>query len=191
MRLTFIGPPGAGKGTQSQRLIRHFNIPHLSTGDMLRDAVRRKTPAGVAASEYMGSGHLVPDSIILDLVEARLADPDCREGYLLDGFPRTLVQAQALDELLAAKDTPLHAAIELQVDGEELVRRLSQRGRADDTTEIIRLRLAEFWKETAPLCNYYRRRGLLFSIDGEGREDEVFLRITEVLSRLRMSPDFR
>lgn len=185
MRLTFIGPPGAGKGTQSQRLIRHLNIPHLSTGDMLRDAVRCKTPAGVAASEYMGSGRLVPDRVILDMVAARLAGPDCQSGYLLDGFPRTLGQAQAFDDMLAGQGTPLQAALELQVDEDELVRRLSSRGRADDTAEIIRLRLANFWKETAPLCNYYRRRGLLFSIDGEGREDEVFLRIIDVVSRLQ------
>ncbi len=188
MRLIFIGPPGAGKGTQSQRLIRHLGIPHLSTGEMLRAACRNKTPEGLAADEFMQTGRLVPDPIILQLVGRRLDEPDCQKGCLLDGFPRTLVQAKALDEFLEQRGTPLDAALELQVDEEVLVQRLAGRNRVDDSPEIIRLRLGDFFKETSPLCNYYRRRGLLFSIDGEGTQDEVFRRIVEVLSRLKRRP---
>ena len=185
MRLIFIGPPGAGKGTQSQRLIRHLGIPHISTGEMLRQACRDKTLLGLAADEYMNSGRLVPDPLILQLIEQRLDQPDCKSGGLFDGFPRTLVQAKALDELLAQRGTPLDAALELKVDEEELVQRLAGRGRNDDSPEIIRLRLGDFIRETSPLCNYYRRRGLLFSIDGIGSQDEVFQRLVEVISRLK------
>ena len=188
MRLIFIGPPGAGKGTQSQRLIRHLGIPHLSTGEMLRNACRQKTAEGLIADEYMQSGRLVPDPVILRLVARRLEEPDCQPGCLLDGFPRTLGQAKALDEFLEQRGTPLDAALELKVDEEELVRRLADRARVDDSPEIIRLRLNDFFTETAPLCNYYRRRGLLFSIDGLGTQDEVFRRIVEVLSRLKRRP---
>jgi adenylate kinase len=188
MRLVFIGPPGAGKGTQSQRLIRHLTIPHLSTGEMLRQACRDQTPLGLAADEYMNSGRLVPDELILQLVGERLDQPDCQVGCLFDGFPRTLVQAKALDEILGLRGTPLDAALELKVDKEELVQRLAGRGREDDSPEIIRRRLEGFIQETAPLCNYYRRRGLLFSIDGLGRPDEVFQRIVEVIGRLKPHP---
>src|SRR5437588_8429339 len=140
MRLIFIGPPGAGKGTQSQRLIDTLQVPHLSTGDMLRDAVQNQTPEGRRAIEYMDRGKLVPDEIILAMVGRRIAEADCARGYLLDGFPRTLAQAETLDSLLTRENIPLDAVLELRVDEESLIRRLAGRGRADDRPEVIRER---------------------------------------------------
>lgn len=184
MRIVFIGPPGVGKGTQAQRLIGRLNIAHLSTGDMLRQARTEKTDLGLEAETYMAAGKLVPDDLMLKLIGRRLDEPDCQNGYLLDGFPRTLVQAEALDEILARRHTPLGLALELTADTEELVERLSARGREDDKPEIVRRRLEEYQRQTAPMCDYYRQQGLLESVDGQGTPQEVFDRIKTLLDNL-------
>ena len=181
MRMVFIGPPGAGKGTQAERLVKTYKMAHLSTGDMLRAARDAKTDVGLKADKFMSSGALVPDEIIVAIIAERLAKPDCRQGYLLDGFPRTIAQAEALDAMLAEKGTPLHVVLELRVPEEELFRRLAGRGRADDTPEVIRQRLVAYRKQTEPLLEYYGRQGVLQSIDGLGTVDEIFARAKGVL----------
>lgn len=181
MRIVFIGPPGAGKGTQAAKIVERYMIAHLSTGDMLRAARDAKTPLGLKADEYMSRGELVPDDIIIGLIRERLAGPDCRRGYLLDGFPRTIAQAEALDSMLAQQNTPLDVVLELQVPEEELFRRLAGRGRADDKPEVIRQRLVAYRTQTEPLLEYYRNKHLLRSVDGLGSVDEIFERIRAVL----------
>ncbi len=185
MRMVFIGPPGAGKGTQAERLVKTYQMAHLSTGDMLRAARDAKTEVGLKADKFMSSGALVPDEIIVAIIAERLVKPDCRQGYLLDGFPRTIAQAEALDAMLAEKGTPLHVVLELRVPEEELFRRLAGRGRADDTPEVIRQRLVAYRKQTEPLLEYYGRRGLLKTIDGLGTVDEIFDRAKTVLDGAR------
>ncbi|ASV74009.1 Adenylate kinase [Thermogutta terrifontis] len=181
MRIVFIGPPGAGKGTQAQKIVERYMIAHLSTGDMLRAARDAKTPLGLKADEFMSRGELVPDDIIIDLIRERLQSPDCRRGYLLDGFPRTIAQAEALDAMLASQNTPLDVVLELQVPEDELFRRLAGRGRADDKPEVIRQRLVAYRTQTEPLLDYYRRKNLLRSVDGVGTVDEIFERIRAIL----------
>jgi adenylate kinase len=189
MRIVFIGPPGVGKGTQSLRLVKFLNVPHLSTGDMLRQAGQEKSELGLLSQQYMAQGKLVPDPIILQLVGQRLDQDDCQEGCLLDGFPRTLGQAQALDEFLNRRGTPLTAALELKADPEELVKRLAGRGRDDDRPEVVRERLQQYAGLTAPLSEYYARQGRLFQIDGSGTPDEVFGRIKTVVSQIKKDPE--
>lgn len=184
MRLVLLGPPGVGKGTQSQRLVSSLGIPHLSTGEMLRQARREETPLGLEADRYMSQGKLVPDALILHLVEHRLVSDDCQHGYLLDGFPRTLGQARALDEFLKQRGTPLSAVIELRANQDELVARLTGRGREDDRPEVIRQRLEEHARQTAVLSDYYRQDGRLFAIDAMGSPDEVSGRISAVLTQV-------
>ncbi|MEX2560700.1 MAG: adenylate kinase [Pirellulales bacterium] len=181
MRVIFIGPPGAGKGTQSQRLAEYLDIPHLSTGDMLRQAVREQTEAGRLAEPYMSSGQLVPDEIILKLVGERLQRPDAATGAVFDGFPRNLRQAESLDNTLREMNSPLDVAIELRLDDAQVIQRLSGRGRDDDRPEIIAERLKSYWDQTRPLLDYYRKRGLLKTVDGSGSPDEVFERIKAAL----------
>jgi adenylate kinase len=187
MRLIFLGPPGAGKGTQSERLLRYLRIPHLSTGDMLRSAIAGRTPEGARAEEYMSAGQLVPDPIILDLVAARLEKPDCMSGALFDGFPRTLGQAQALDDYLQQHGRPLDLVLELRVPDEAVIKRLSGRGRTDDRPEVIAQRLKAYWSQTRPLTDYYSQRGLLETIDGIGSPDEVFDRIKRAVDKRQSS----
>jgi adenylate kinase len=184
MRIVFIGPPGVGKGTQASRLIKFLNIPHLSTGDMLRQACQEKSDLGLLSQEYMLQGKLVPDPIILQLVGKRLDQDDCQNGCLFDGFPRTLGQAQAFDEFLQRRGMPLTAALELKADPEELVKRLAGRGRDDDRPEIVRERLKQYARQTAPLSDYYAQQGRLFEIDGSGTPDEVFGRVKAVINEI-------
>jgi adenylate kinase len=184
MRIVFIGPPGAGKGTQAERLVETYRLAHLSTGDMLRAARDAKTELGQKAEQYMSAGALVPDEVIIGLIEQRLQQADCAGGYLLDGFPRTIAQAEALDKLLAGQATPLDVVLELRVPEEELFRRLAGRGRADDNPDVIRQRLVAYRNQTAPLLAYYGERGRLKSIEGLGTVDEVFARAKAVLDPL-------
>ena len=181
MRIVFIGPPGAGKGTQAERLIETYSMAHLSTGDMLRAARDAKTEVGQEADKYMSAGQLVPDEIIVGVIAERLTQPDCEGGYLLDGFPRTIAQAEALDKMLAEKGTPLDVVLELKVPEEELFTRLAGRGRADDTPDVIRQRLVAYREQTAPLLAYYTEKNLLKSIDGLGTIEEIFDRAKAVL----------
>ena len=177
MRIILIGPPGAGKGTQCQRLVQLLRVPHLSTGEMLRVAVRAGTPEGRQAAEFMTQGQLVPDSLIVGMVSRRLEMEDCRNGCLLDGFPRTLPQAAILDELLERRAMSVDGVIELAVPRDELIRRMLARKREDDDPEVFTRRITSFELQTAPLLDYYARQGKLASIDGLGTADEIFGRV--------------
>jgi adenylate kinase len=185
MNLILLGPPGAGKGTQGHQLSEKYSIPEISTGDILRGAVRKGTPLGREAQSYMDRGALVPDAIMIGLVRERLAQDDTARGFILDGFPRTVVQAEALTQLCEEQRRPIEHVISIVVPHEELLQRLAGRrqleGRHDDTDEAIRHRLEVYERETAPLIDYYRRQGLLRCIVGIGTIDEIFQRIIVVL----------
>ena len=182
MRIILIGPPGAGKGTQCQRLVEFLRMPHLSTGEMLRTAVRAGTPEGLQAAGFMANGQLVPDDIIVGMVTRRLEAADCRDGCLLDGFPRTLHQAETLDDLLERRAMSVDGVIELAVPRDELVRRMLARGREDDDPEVFARRIESFEIQTAPLLDYYARQGKLASIDGLGTAEETFGRVRRAVA---------
>lgn len=169
-RLIFLGAPGAGKGTQAQILSQSRGIPHISTGDILRSEVKDQTELGLQAKSYMNKGELVPDSLILDMIRGRLAQPEARKGWILDGFPRNVSQAEFLDRLLAEIQQHYDLAIDLNVPQQILVERLLDRAkiqnRPDDTEEVIRRRLVVYDEQTAPLIDYYRHKGVFRSIDG-------------------------
>ncbi|MEX0938051.1 MAG: adenylate kinase [Pirellulales bacterium] len=188
MRIVFIGPPGAGKGTQAVRLAEYLEVPHLSTGEILREAQAQRTALGDIASQYINDGRLVPDEIIVRVVAQRIEQPDCDQGCLFDGFPRTLPQAESLDALLAAQQQqPLDLVLNLTVDEEELIRRLVQRGRVDDHLAAIQERLAEFRSLTQPVLEYYQSRGLLHNIEGSGTPDAVAGRIRTIVDPILQS----
>ncbi len=174
MRIILIGPPGAGKGTQSQHLARSLGIPHISTGDVLRREVSANTSLGQSVQQFISHGRLVPDEVMLKIVQHRLAQPDCASGFLLDGFPRTVVQANQLQTFLEAHNLQLNGAIEIQVETKELLRRLTVRLRADDRPEIIQERIAIYQRETQPLLDFYRHKNQLHVIDGHGTVEKVF-----------------
>jgi adenylate kinase len=177
MRVVLLGPPGAGKGTQADRIADRFQLVHVATGDILRANVAGGTPLGEVAQAYLDSGELVPDDVVVAMMLERLTQPDCAQGFLLDGFPRSVAQARALDQQLAELGTPLDAAINLEVAEEELLHRLARRGRADDNAETVRRRLQVFVSSTRPLLDYYDGQGLLFSVAAAGTIDEVSERI--------------
>jgi adenylate kinase len=185
-RLLMLGPPGAGKGTQAQRLMKKLGIPQISTGDMLRDAVAAKTDVGMRAHAVMTRGDLVSDDIVIAVAEQRLAAPDARRGFILDGFPRTPGQADALDAMLARLGTPLECCIALSLDEDEIVRRLLKRaaieGRSDDNEETVRKRLKIYYAQTEPLLEHYARQGIVRAVDGSASVDEVAKRIEEALA---------
>ncbi|GEL16264.1 adenylate kinase [Pseudonocardia asaccharolytica] len=179
MRLVLVGPPGAGKGTQAERLAERLDIPHISTGDLFRANLRDETPLGVEAKRYMDAGELVPDTVTVGMVRDRLAQPDAAKGFLLDGFPRTVTQAEALSGLLAEIGDELDAVVEFVVPEDELVQRLLGRGRSDDTEDVIRRRQQVYREETSPLLDFYRDR--LLTVDAVGTVDEITNRVFEVL----------
>lgn len=181
-RLIFLGPPGAGKGTQAQTLAQAHQIPHISTGDILRASVAQQTTLGKKAQSYMDKGELVPDQLILDLVQERLNESDAVTGWILDGFPRTVTQATFLDELLNQIHQTCDCVVNFEVPDEVLVERLLGRGRKDDTEEVIRHRLDVYRQQTAPLIDFYRERKQLVSIDGNQPVKEVNEKLSQIFS---------
>jgi adenylate kinase len=192
MRLVLLGPPGAGKGTQAVRLADHFRCSAVATGDIFRSHVADGTPLGRLAQEYLDRGDLVPDDVVIEMVMGRISGPDCEKGFVLDGFPRTVGQAEALDGKLAAADSPLDAALFFEISEDELFRRLAGRSaalhRSDDTEQTIRHRLEVFAIKTRPLTDYYERAGLLQRVDAIGKVKEVTKRILEGLEQLERRP---
>ena len=185
MRLVLLGAPGSGKGTQAARLKEHLQVPHISTGDLLRAEVAAGTPLGLQAKEVMARGDLVSDAILLGMLKDRFSRDDTRAGFILDGYPRNLAQAAALGELLASLGQKFDAAVQLAVDNEQIIARLAGRaqaeGRADDSPESVRHRLNVYDQQTAPVIDFYRQHGQLTVVDGVGSLDEVFTRIVEAI----------
>jgi adenylate kinase len=185
-RLLLLGPPGAGKGTQAQLLAERLGVPQISTGEMLRAAVAAGSEVGKRAKAFMEAGKLVPDEVVIGVAAQRLGQPDAKKGFILDGFPRTAAQADTLDKLLPSLGFSLECCVSLQVDEEELVKRLLKRaeieGRPDDNERTIRTRMQVYKESTAPLIAYYRARGVLREVDGEGSVSEVAKRLEQALA---------
>ena len=191
MRLILLGPPGAGKGTQAQYIVEKFGIPQLSTGDMLREAVAAGTEVGLRAKAVMDAGELVSDEIVNSIVSERISADDCKPGFILDGYPRTLAQADSVEAMMASKGLELNCVVELVVDDKALVGRIVKRAeeaaaagkpvRKDDNAEVFDERLREYYKKTAPLIGYYHAKGKLKQVDGMGSIEEVAVSIKEVL----------
>jgi adenylate kinase len=210
--IIFMGPPGAGKGTQAERIVSEFGIPHISTGDMFRAAIKEGTPLGLEAKSYMDQGKLVPDDVTIGIVRERLSKPDTKQGALMDGFPRTVAQAEALDSMVQELGTKIDHVINLEVDRDQLLARLTGRRvckscgatyhvvfnppakdgicdkcggelyqRADDTAETVATRLDVYFKQTAPLLEYYAGKGVLRSVNGEAGIEDVYREISEIL----------
>ena len=186
MRLVLLGAPGSGKGTQATRLEQHLQVPHITTGGLLRGAVAAGTPLGQVVGPIMAAGNLVSDELMLGVLEERFAQADTRNGFILDGYPRNLVQARALDALLERIGQPMDIAVQLDVDPDLIVQRLAGRaqaeGRADDSPEAVRNRLKVYEEQTAPVVDYYRNLGKLAHLDGVGSLDQVFTRIVEAIA---------
>jgi adenylate kinase len=188
MKLILLGPPGAGKGTQAKRLEERFGLAQLSTGDMLRAAVAAKTEVGKKAEAIMARGELVPDEVVVGIIADRIEKPDCAKGYILDGFPRNVTQAEALDKMLAGKGTKLDAVVELAVNDGILLSRIETRAsetvggpRADDNADALKKRLKVYHEQTAPLIAYYSKKGALKSVDGMMDIDDVTRQLEAVL----------
>ena len=214
MYIVLLGAPGAGKGTQAREVSKHFSIPQISTGDMLREAVQKGTPLGLAAKAKMEAGELVPDEVVCGIVEQRVDQPDCQGGFILDGFPRTLAQAEFVDRMLQAKGRGNPLVLDIQVDWDLLLKRLTGRRtcslcgeiynvylnpprvegvcdkdggkllqRADDSEETIRQRLLAYEKQTSPLIEYYRRKGVLHEVDGNRRPELIAGELSDCLGK--------
>ncbi len=215
MNIILLGPPGGGKGTQAKKIVEKYGIPHIATGDILREAVAKGTELGKKAKEYMDRGELVPDDIVIGIVKERLKQPDCEKGFLLDGFPRTLKQAEALDEMLSELNKKIDVTIYIDVPEEEVVKRIANRRsckvcgavyhliyappkepnkcdkcggelyqRDDDKEDVVRQRFKVYMENTAPLIEYYEKKGLLYKVDGTRSIDEVWSQIEEVLKKV-------
>jgi adenylate kinase len=208
MRMILVGPPGAGKGTQAARLVEQFKIPHISSGDMFRAAAKAGTPLGLEADRHMKQGHLVPDELTIGLILERIKQPDCAHGFMLDGFPRTRPQAEALDQALAEANVALDAVVLIEVPDQLLEERTCGRRtdpdtgkiyhlkynpppadivdrlvhRKDDTIESVKMRMAKYHSETAPIIPYYSQRGILKKVDGVGEPDVITQRLIAVLN---------
>jgi adenylate kinase len=181
-RLIFLGPPGAGKGTQAKNLAEFLQIPHISTGDILRQAIQDQTNLGIQARGFMDKGELVPDKLVEDMVEERLKQPDAQTGWILDGFPRKVTQAKFLGELLISLHEGGEKVINLDAPDEVVIKRLLGRGRKDDTEEVIRRRLEIYRDETAPLINYYSDRQKLLTLNGNQSQEEVFSDLKNIIA---------
>jgi adenylate kinase len=192
LRALLLAPPGAGKGTQGERLADVYGVPHLATGDRLREHVRDGTPLGKEAAAYMADGRLVPDALVTGMVARMLSEPEPLDGFILDGFPRTIGQAQAAYEYGQQRGVTFHVVVSLDVPEDELVRRVLERGRAtgrtDDTEDTVRTRLAVYHAQTAPLLDFYQARGILAEVDGTGTVDEVTDRIRGAVDKLYPGP---
>ena len=185
MRIVLLGAPGSGKGTQAKLLQKHLDLPHISTGALLRAAVEARTPLGQQAKAIMDRGELVPDDVMLDLIEERLGQADADRGFLLDGYPRNLIQAEALDALLERLEKPVDEAIQIDIDPEAVIARIMKRaeleGRSDDTEEVVRNRMRVYEEQTAPVVGFYAEKGLLTRVLGMGTIEEVLQLILSVL----------
>ncbi|TNE71857.1 adenylate kinase [bacterium] len=184
MKIVLFGPPGAGKGTQAKLIEEKFGIKQLSTGDIFRSHIKNQTELGKKVKSILDSGNLVPDSVVVELVVDTVKNPEFEKGYILDGFPRTVVQAEEFDAFLQSTGSKIDACIGLEVPKDELIKRILSRGegRADDTPEKVAVRLDVYEKETAPVMGYYKKTGVFSSIDGVGTIDEIFGRITSKLA---------
>lgn len=217
MRLIFLGPPGVGKGTQAGQLSEHYRTPHIATGDILRAAIAKKTPVGLEAKSYIDAGKLVPDDVIINIIRERLKEPDTEAGYILDGFPRTIKQGEALSKLMDESRQKIDRVLYFELPEEELVKRIAGRRscpscqkvyhtlfnpppqegvcscgtplvqRKDDRPETVKARLAVYRNETTPLIQYYRERGLLSQIDANGSVDEVTKRVEDAVLQKKIS----
>ncbi len=187
MRIVLLGPPGAGKGTQAAQVAARFGIPHVSTGDMMRAAIASGSAIGRRAKEFLDAGRLVPDEVMVDVVDDRIGRDDCAGGFLLDGFPRTLAQAEALDHLLRTRGIDLTQVLEFRVPSDllkdRLVSRGAKEGRTDDTAEVIEKRLQVYEEQTRPVSAFYAKRGTLIQVDGVGTIEEVQARVVEALEK--------
>ncbi|HKK45459.1 MAG TPA: adenylate kinase [Balneolaceae bacterium] len=183
MRIIIFGPPGAGKGTQAKLISEEYDIPHLSTGEIFRSAIKNETKLGKEVKSILDSGNLVPDEKVVALVEEELKDSKYDDGYILDGFPRTVPQAEAFDEILNKKEKELDAFLQLEVPEGELVNRILSRGegRSDDTPEKVKNRLDVYYKETQPVLDYYQKQDIVEKIDGVGSINEIFDRIKNTI----------
>ena len=188
LNIIIFGAPGSGKGTQSEKLTERYNLTHISTGEVLRDKIERQTELGILADTYMSKGQLVPDNLVIDMLREFIANSSESKGYILDGFPRTLPQCEAMDIIFEEQNEIINVVLWLDVDDDELTARLLKRGkdsgREDDTFDTIKSRLEVYYRKTEPLKDFYSKQGKLVQIDGTGTVDEIFSRIEEVVDNL-------